>query len=153
MWLEHIVFPILCISFFYAGILAFRWGLAKMRHAQDTPTSYIRSAAQGYVELKGVLKQMQEQPLLEAALTRTPCLWWRYRIERYEASGNKSGGGRWVLIESDSSENSEYRLCLADETGQCQINPEGADITGHTTKTWQQGSCRQAFRRSDRWLR
>jgi len=137
-WVWHVAVPLWSGLFIWGGVWASRSGLANMRHARDTPTSKIRSAAQGYAELDGILKQMENQPLLESALTRMPCLWWSYRIERYKSSNHKSqAGGSWELIESDSSENSAYWLCLEDDTGQCAINPKGAIITGHTTKTWQ----------------
>jgi len=140
MWIWYVAVPLWSGLFICAGVWAFRSGLAKMRHAQDTPTSKIRSAAQGYVELKGVLKQEEGQPLLQAALTGTQCLWWSYSIQQYEPKQNKNSGasfgsnGEWRTIESDSSKNG---LCFADDTGQCRINPKGADISAHETKSWE----------------
>jgi hypothetical protein len=46
--------------------------LRKARSIEDTPTSKISSAAQGYVELIGSAKA--DQALLSAPLTNTPCL-------------------------------------------------------------------------------
>ena len=39
-----------------AGLSIGRW--ARARHLLDTPTSRIRSAAQGYVELVGILREL-----------------------------------------------------------------------------------------------
>jgi len=141
MWIWYVAVPLWSGGFICAGIWVFRSGLANMRHAQDTPTSKIRSAAQGYVELNGVLKQEEDQPLLQAALTGTDCLWWSYSIQQYEPKQNKNsrtsfgGGGEWRTIESDSSKNG---LCFADDTGQCRINLKGAEISGaHETTSWE----------------
>lgn len=72
---------------------------SQARHLLDTPTSKIRSAAQGYVEFYGVLHVCGEAQLL-GPLTNTPCLWWRYKIEEYTASGKKRS---WRTLESGSS--------------------------------------------------
>jgi len=128
-WFMYFIASIVGMGFSCCGVVVFRFSLSKMRHAQDTPTSQIRSAAQGYVELKGVLLQVDGQPLLEAPLTRTQCHWWSYTIQ-------KKNGDNWSEIESGSSESDESLLCLVDETGQCWINPKGAVITEHITNTW-----------------
>ena len=76
------------------------WALRRMvqaRYLLDTPTSKIRSAAQGYVELYGVL-QGREAPVL-APLSNTPCLWWRFKIEEYSSSDKRSS---WRVVESGS---------------------------------------------------
>src|SRR5690554_6778645 len=70
-----------------------RW--SRIRHLLDTPTSRIRSAAQGYVELVGVLRSGPVENL-SAPLTGEPCLWWRYRIEEYRSNGKRSS---WSLVE------------------------------------------------------
>src|SRR5690606_32876337 len=54
--------------------------LSEARFLLNTPTSKIRSAAQGYVELYGTLDELPGGQL-EAPLTGTACLWWRFRIE------------------------------------------------------------------------
>jgi hypothetical protein len=58
--------------------------LTQARHLLDTPTSKIRSAAQGYAEFYGVL-QPQPDSLIVAPLSGKPCVWWRFKIEEYEA--------------------------------------------------------------------
>jgi hypothetical protein len=105
-----------------------RW--SKLRHLLDTPTSKIRSAAQGYVELTGVLRDLPDVPSLQAPLTAKPCLWWRYRIEEYRASGKRSS---WRIVEQGSSE-SLLRLC--DTTGDCLIDPRGAEVLPARRDRW-----------------
>lgn len=110
------------------GVNAVRnWSHA--RHMQDTPASKIRSAAQGYVELSGVLKP-SETPLL-GPLTEQPCLWWRYEIERY-TTGRKSN--RWVTVEEGSS---KARLRLDDGTGEVLIDPRGAEVFPASRRVWE----------------
>jgi len=130
MWQIYIAAPLFCLMLFCGGLWWCHKGLASMRHAQDTPTSKIRSAAQGYVELEGIAKPVAGQPLVHSALTRTPCLWWSYEIQIYKLEKNRQG---WETIESASSKN---RLCLADDTGRCRINPQGARVVEHEKKIW-----------------
>ncbi|MBA1265672.1 GIDE domain-containing protein [Stutzerimonas stutzeri] len=105
-----------------------RW--TKARHLLDTPTSRIRSAAQGYVELTGILYELAEAPGLLAPLTGSPCLWWRYRIEEYRSNGKN---GSWRVIERGSS---EQPLRLADATGECLIDPRGAEVLPARRQRW-----------------
>ena len=110
---------------------------SQARHLQDTPSSKIRSAAQGYVELAGLLQsadQMQFGPL-----TGQPCLWWRYEIERYRTSGRSR---RWQTLESGRS---EAWLRLADSTGECLIDPRGAQVYPATRQVWE-GTLRHPLR-------
>jgi len=103
--------------------------LGQARLLADMPTSKIRSAAQGYVELYGVLQPGPGEPL-SAPLTGQPCLWWRYRIEEYRASGKYKS---WRVVESASSEG---WLGLADGSGQCLINPVGAEVRPRHRHVW-----------------
>jgi len=104
------------------------WRLAQARFLLDTPTSKVRSAAQGYVELYGVLQQQPET--LVGPLTGKPCVWWRFKIEEYSDSGKKRS---WRTLESGAS---EARLRLADATGECLIDPLGAEVRPLTREVW-----------------
>jgi hypothetical protein len=103
--------------------------LSEARFLLNTPTSKIRSAAQGYVELYGVLEEMPDGAL-EAPLTGAPCLWWRFKIEEYDDDGKKR---RWRVIESGVSEG---LVRLKDATGECLINPKGAEVRPSTRQVW-----------------
>ena len=108
------------------------WSLRRMvqaRYLLDTPTSKIRSAAQGYVELYGVLQA--GEAALVAPLSNTPCLWWRFKIEEYSSSDKRSS---WRVVESGSS---EAPLLLVDGTGECWVHPQGAEIRPATRDVWQ----------------
>lgn len=107
---------------------------SQARHLLDTPTSKIRSAAQGYVEFYGVLHETADSQL-SAPLTNSPCLWWRYKIEEYQADDNKRS---WRTLESGCS---EAWLRLDDSTGSCMIDPRGAEVRPLTREVWK-GSLR-----------
>jgi hypothetical protein len=108
------------------------WALRRMvqaRYLLDTPTSKIRSAAQGYVELYGVLQEHKAS--LQARLTGKPCLWWRFKVEEYSSSDKRSA---WRVVESGSS---EACFLLSDGTGECLVDPKGAEIRPATKEVWQ----------------
>lgn len=105
--------------------LAFRF-LRRARIIEDLPTANIRSAHQGYVELAGSAAQMEGEPIL-APLTGLPCCWYSYRVER---RGDKG----WFTVDSGSS---EHLFLLRDATGDCIIDPEGADVTSEQKDVWQ----------------
>lgn len=115
------------LSFCGGWLCISRW--SRIRHLQDTPTSRIRSAAQGYVELVGVLRPFGDVPL-SAPLTAEPCLWWRYRIEEYHSNGKRNS---WRVVERGVSEG---WLRLADATGECLIDPRGAEVRSAFRRVW-----------------
>ena len=91
------------------------WVLA-MRHVRavaDTPTSKVASAAQGYVELIGIGRPFDGPPVL-AKLSMSPCLWFRYLVER--RSDNK-----W---KTESKGESDASFLLDDGSAICVVDPE-----------------------------
>ena len=88
----------------------------RKRVISDTPTSKIRSAAQGYVELEG------EGLLLKGDSRRSPisglsCLWYKFKVEKrvvsYDSNGHRRT--RWKTIDRGVSESLfliRYRLFL-----------------------------------------
>lgn len=104
---------------------------SQARHLLDTPTSKIRSAAQGYAEFYGVLHPQGEEQQ-RGPLTNTPCLWWRYKIEEEQRSSDNKGSS-WRTVESGSS---EALLQLDDSTGSCLIDPRGAQVRPVTREVW-----------------
>jgi E3 Ubiquitin ligase len=94
----------------------------------DTPTSRVRSAAQGYVEFtgRGLMTPNKEN---KAPLTGIPCTWWRYKIE--ERGGRRSRS--WTAVQSGTS---EEPFLLDDGTGRCLIDPRGAEVFPNTNDVW-----------------
>jgi hypothetical protein len=114
------------------GWMSLRW-LRIARAIEDTPTSRIRSAAQGYVELAGRCRALAGTQNL-APLTRRPCVWWRFRIQQ-KAESRLQGHRRksWSTINSGRS---ELPFLLDDGTGQCIVQPTGADVLTGESTTW-----------------
>lgn len=109
---------------FWYGFKAWRKG----RLVEDMPVSRVRSAAQGYAELSGECRSAAQA--IRGPLTRLPCVWWRYKIEeRDRSSRNRS----WTTTDSGTS---ETPFLLDDGTGQCLIDPQGAEVEGQTTTVW-----------------
>lgn len=111
-----------------AVVFAFRW-VARARLVEDIPTSRIRSAAQGYVELEGVADLMQGEPIV-SPLTGTPCTWYRCKIERRTGSGDKR---RWRTLEKYLSDG---LFLLRDATEICVVDPEGAEVIPAEKLVW-----------------
>lgn len=106
-----------------------------IRLIEDTPTCKIRSAPQGYVELEGLGKLMDGPPII-AKLSGLPCVWYRYKIEEYVATG-KGNEHRWQTIDKGTSTEVFW---LEDNTGRVVIDPEGADITPRHKDSWRSDS-------------
>jgi len=117
-----------------ALISIFAWvGALKRRRAMaDTPTSRIASAAQGYVELQGSGRPLDGLPL-RSPLSASPCLWFRNITEQ------KDSDNKWRTI---SQEESHASFIVDDGSGQCAVDPAGAEIhTGHK-RQWSEGDYR-----------
>lgn len=123
---------LLALAVVAGGAAALRW-IRKARLIEDTPTSRIRSAAQGYVELAGRALPLADTQNL-APLTQRPCVWWRYRISKKVESGSgKHRRQRWQTVASGRS---SLPFLLDDETGQCIVKPDGAEVVTTETTTW-----------------
>lgn len=109
----------------------FGWlgSLRRWRSIRDTPTSQIASAAQGYVELIGRGKGLEGLPLV-SPLTGLPCLWYHYTVEE------KDSDGKWKHQRSDTS---EFSFLIRDASGECLIDPEGAEVLSMRKDSWEQG--------------
>lgn len=117
-----------------AGFLlraAFR-SLAHGRLIENTPTALIRSAAQGYTELRGMADLMDGEPI-HAPLSRRRCAWYHYAIEHLEQSGQKRNERRWVTVERGTSDD---LFQLEDTSGVCAVDPEGATVYPGQVDVW-----------------
>jgi hypothetical protein len=126
-WLVIALTMSLCVT---ALVMWLRF-LSRARRIEDTPTTPIRSAAQGSVELQGICEPFGEP--LRAPLTGSACVWWEYRIERLD-EGKGSRSGRWRSV-SRATSAAPFRL--RDRTGECLIEPDGATVHTSARRTWQ----------------
>jgi hypothetical protein len=102
----------------------------RARVIEDTPTAKVRSAHQGYVELEGGVRFMNEEPLV-APLTRLPCVWFRYKIEKERRSGRSRT--TWSKVDSGVS---DAPFLFHDDTGECLVDPRKAEVTPGVKKVW-----------------
>ncbi len=107
--------------------------LLRTRLIENTPTSRLRSAAQGYVELEGRVKLMAGPPIL-CPLTTARCIWWRYKVEQKQVHYvNGKRRTNWVTVDRGISDDC---FLLDDATGQCVVDPTGADVIPTLKRRW-----------------
>jgi hypothetical protein len=100
------------------GLLGWMQALHHARLIADTPTARIASAAQGYTELQGRGQPLDGTPLL-SPVNGLPVLWYRLVTERRQSDG------KWRVVGTDTSDAS---FLLEDGSGQCVIDPDGAEM-------------------------
>jgi hypothetical protein len=97
-------------------------GVQKYRLSQkirNTPTSKVRSAAMGLVELFGKAKLKQE---FKSPITLKPCVYWRIKAEYYHSSGKNS---EWRTF---YDKHTDGLFLLSDDTGDMLIDPLEAEV-------------------------
>jgi hypothetical protein len=112
--------------------ICFWLGLRHLKVARtidDTPTSRIRSAAQGYVEVSGNARCFTDKPN-RAPLSLLPSVWWYYCIEEGRDEDNKRG---WHTVSSGTSTDN---FLLHDDTGHCVVDPDGAEVFPTVRRVW-----------------
>lgn len=123
------ILGVAAIGSFYTGFRR----LHRVRIMEDTPTAKIRSVHQGYVELEGWAKMLPGEPIY-APLSNRSCVWYEYTIEHRESAGLGSRRHtRWSRIEHQRS---DAIFALEDSTGQCVIDPEGAEVIPEKVLSW-----------------
>jgi hypothetical protein len=121
-----------CLGSAAVAVLGFAFSfvfLHRTRLMENMPTSRLRSAAQGYVELEGDARLAVGPPII-APLTKTRCVWWRYRIEKKVSSGKNT---KWVTVHSGMSDDC---FELDDGTGKCMVDPDGATVIPSHAHRW-----------------
>lgn len=117
-----------------AGLIVYGFiRLHRVRLIENVPTSRVRSAAQGYVELEGHARLLPG-PAITAPLSGERCCWWEYRIEQRRT--RRDHGRRrteWVTVDRGRS---DEVFVLADTTGDCVIDPHGASVTPSVRHRW-----------------
>jgi len=113
---------------FFAWMASYR----RYRQIHDLPTSRVASAAQGYVELFG-RSALLDGSTVVSTRTGQRCCWFRYYIER------RTSSDKWEHVDSGES---AHHFLLADDTGQCVVSPEGAEVITDRKETWTQGDYR-----------
>jgi hypothetical protein len=109
----------------FAGMYLFFRGfrvLQRKRLIGDTPTSKIRSASMGLVEVSG----LAAGPFtMKAPITDMPCYYYRTMVWEWKKAGKNK---EWVKIIDESLHLPFY---LDDNTGRVLVNPQGAELDIH----------------------
>jgi hypothetical protein len=137
--LNPVMFGLLLAMTSALGVAAFVAGIRQLRHAvlvAATPTSALRSAAQGFGEFEGKADLLPGVPIV-APLTGTLCAW--YRCQVYEAG---EGREQPRLI---TDETSDGLFLLRDYSGTSLVDPEGAVVTPNSSVTWYTDSLLMGF--------
>lgn len=117
-----------------AVISFFGWlgNYRRYRQIHDLPTSRVASAAQGYVELVGRSEILDGKPVF-SRFGGLPCCWYHYLIEEEDSDD------KWRKIDEGTS---SAHFLLVDETGQCVISPDGAEVVTSNHRNWREGNLR-----------
>jgi len=105
--------------------------LRRDRLLADTPAVHIRSAAQGYVKVRGRATPAAAAPTA-APLSNRPCVWWSYEIAAAER--DSKGNTRWHTTDRRAS---VELFRLTDEDGaSCLVGPVSAEVTPSVRNVW-----------------
>jgi hypothetical protein len=105
----------------------------RSRLVADTPTSRVRSAAQGYVELDGRGEYLDGPPTVSPVSGRR-CLWYRYRLERREGTlVSQNNRTHWRTLQRGES---DAPFFLDDGTERVEVHPEEAEVTTRHCRIW-----------------
>ncbi|MDD5247717.1 MAG: hypothetical protein PHY45_01945 [Rhodocyclaceae bacterium] len=107
------------------SLIAWTSTYRRARAIDDTPTAKIASAAQGYTELLGRGRALGGTPVT-SPLKHLPCLWYRYLVERRR-------NDNW---ERESSGESDASFIIDDGSGECLVDPAGAEILPALKDAW-----------------
>lgn len=114
------------------SLAAWASAFRRRRAITDTPTAKVASAAQGYTELTGTGRPLDGLPILSPT-RHLPCLWYRYTVEEMNHKRE------WREVHRSESDGS---FLLDDGTGQCLIDPAGAEIVTKHKETFTSGDTR-----------
>lgn len=114
------------------SFLAWMGNYRRYRQIHDLPTSKVASAAQGYVELVGTARFIDEIAIASPVSGR-PCCWYHYEIEE------KTSDNKWKTVDKQTS---QMHFLLVDDTGHCVISPDGAEVITRDHRTWHDGNLR-----------
>jgi hypothetical protein len=126
------VWPYALLAMSMVSFCAWVANYRRYRQISDLPTSKVASAAQGYVELFG-RSDLLLGKAVTSRLSSTTCCWYSYEIEE------KDSNDKWRTVDSGSS---VEHFLLVDDTGECVISPDGAEVLTNDGKSWEQNDRR-----------
>jgi hypothetical protein len=103
----------------------------QIRAIESTPAISPAAAAPGLANVVGVAAAVPGKPLT-APLTRSPCVWYQIRVEKWERA-SKQDSGNWRTLRAEQS---EAPLLLRRDGAEIAVNPYGADVTPTDRSLW-----------------
>lgn len=97
-----------------AGYKMWRTGMKVRSASKSTATSKVATAAKGFVELSGIARALNLQPLLDP-IARKPCVWYHFDTEERKRWGKRN---EWRVVNSATS---ARPFVLDDGTALCAI--------------------------------
>jgi hypothetical protein len=101
----------------------------RLRALDDLPRSKIVSAAQGYARLEGRAASFPGQRTRSPG-TQRECCWFSYQMIERDSDGNTL---------SSEKETSEWSFTMADGSGECVVDPAGAQVIATRVNEWSVG--------------
>jgi len=126
------VWPFALLAMSVVSFFAWLGNHRRYRQIHDLPTSKVASAAQGYVELLGI-GRLIDNSAVHCPASLSPCCWYRYTIEE------KEGEDKWKTVDEGRS---VAHFFLTDDSGSCVISPDGAEVVTSEHKSWQKDNMR-----------
>ena len=126
------VWPFALLAMSVVSFFAWAANYRCYRQISDLPTSKVASAAQGYTELFGHAEMLPGVPVT-SRLSQASCCWYSYQVEE------KGSDDKWKTVDSGTS---VEQFLLVDDTGQCVISPEDAEVMTNEDKSWEEGGQR-----------
>lgn len=111
--------------------------LRRDRLVGETPAARIRSAAQGYVKVRGRAAAPTEA--IAAPLSSRACVWWAYEVSYEER--DEDDKTRWETVERAVS---VEPFVLEDEGARLLVGPVSAEITPTASNVWYGTAARPA---------
>ena len=131
LWLGALILTLVFVFFGFRSLI-------RARIIAHTPTARLRSAAQGFNEIEGTGRGVDDHPLY-SPLSFTPCLWFDMTIERLESSGENR---RWKTVERRRSD-AVFRV--DDGSGEAFIDPDHARVIPHSRRRWRERGGRTSW--------
>lgn len=126
------VWPLALLVMSVTSFFAWLGNHRRYRQIHDLPTSKVASAAQGYVELLG-RGRLIDNAIIHCPVSHTPCCWYRYTVEE------QNNDDKWNTVDEGSS---VAHFLLVDDTGACVVSPDGAEVVTSHNKSWRDGRMR-----------
>ena len=120
--------------FMILAYFGFRYAKVK-RMIENVPTSKTKGASFGTVELKGKVDLIDDHSL-QAPLTYSKCVWYRYLVQEKRSSGKNS---KWETV---SDETNGIRFYCEDNEGTLPVDASDAEVITRHKKVERNGDMR-----------